>query len=443
MSKNLLSRFAKMPRYTKILVGMTLGIIWGLIAIEVEAYQFTINWIKPFGKIFIHLLKLIAVPIVLVSLIDGISNLHELSKLSRIGSKTIGLYLGTTVIAITIGLIIVNTIQPGEYLPQEKQQELKEKYVSKADLKVETAQDVKKSGPLRMLEDLIPPNIVEAARSNKNMLQIIFFAFLFGLGMVILGKDKVAPIKSLLSSTNQVLLKIVELIMAYAPFGVFALLASLIVDLAADGGIISLFAALGTYVFSVLISLALMIFVIYPLFLRFFVGVGYIRFLKGILPAQMLAFSTSSSAATLPVTLRQVEKRLGVSKRISSFVLPLGATINMDGTSIHQAVSAVFIAQAFGVNLDFSDQLIIVVTATLSSIGSAAVPSAGLIMLVIVLGAIGVDPAGLALIIALDRPLDMCRTMVNVTGDASVATFVAKTEGEWKLPDLQKEDIKQ
>ena len=249
--------------------------------------------------------------------------------------------------------------------------------------------------------------------------------------MVLLPQEKVKPLKNLMSSANQVLLKIVDIVMLYAPFGVFALLASLLGDLAGDGGILPLFAAMGTYVVCVLCALALMIFAIYPLFLRFFVGMGYIHFLRGILPAQMLAFSTSSSAATLPVTMKQVEKKLGVPERISSFVLPLGATINMDGTSIHQAISAVFIAQAFGVNLTMTDQLIIVLTATLSSIGSAAVPSAGLIMLVIVLGAIGVDPEGLALIIALDRPLDMCRTTVNVTGDAAVATFVAKTEGEW------------
>jgi Na+/H+-dicarboxylate symporter len=306
---------------------------------------------------------------------------------------------------------------------------------------VVTASSVKEGSPLQVLVDIVPDNIFGAFSSNQNMLQVILFAFLFGIAMVMTPQAKVLPVKQFFDGANSVILKIVDLVMRTAPLGVMALLAGLIVDIAGDdpASAIDLFQALGVYSLTVLAGLAIMIFIFYPLVLSAFTPIKYRTFFKGIFPAQMLAFSTSSSAATLPVTMERVEKNLGVSEEITSFVLPLGATINMDGTSIHQAVSAVFIAQAFGHDLTMIDQLAIVLTATLASIGAAAVPGAGLIMLVIVLGAIGVDPEGLALIVAVDRPIDMCRTIVNVTGDATVATLVASTEGELKEgldPDL-------
>jgi len=229
--------------------------------------------------------------------------------------------------------------------------------------------------------------------------------------------------------------------MLSAPYGVFALLASLMVDFS-DGdvhNVIELFSALGLYSLVVIVGLLMMIFIVYPILLRVFTNVKYVDFFKGIMPAQMLAFSTSSSAATLPVTMERCEDHIGVSKEISSFVLPLGATINMDGTSLYQAVAAVFIAQAFGVDLDLSQQLTIVLTATLASVGAAAVPGAGLVMLVIVLGAVGMDPEGVALIFAVDRILDMLRTVVNVTGDATVATVIASSEDQ--LRTVSKQDI--
>jgi proton glutamate symport protein len=413
----------KLPLYAKILIGMVIGLIWGLSAAPLGILEFTDNWIKPFGQIFINSLKLIAVPLVFVSLIDGVSNLTDISKLSRIGGKTILLYISTTVIAVTLGLGLVNMIKPGKFLSEERRESLGELYASDLSSSLEKAHDKQDDGPLQLLVDIIPDNLFHALSANTNMLQIIFFAILLGIAMIMSPKEKVAPVKNFFDGLSGIILKIVDIIMYFAPVGVFALLASLNIDL-------DLITALSVYSLSVVLGLALMVFVTYPLILKAFTKMNYIKFIKGIMPAQLLAFSTSSSAATLPVTLDCVEKKLGVSEEVSSFVLPLGATINMDGTSIHQGISAVFIAQAFGIDLTIGQQLTILLTAVLASIGSAAVPGAGIIMLIIVLEAVGLDPAGLALILAVDRPLDMMRTVVNVTGDSTVAAVVASSEGE-------------
>jgi len=421
-----------MALHSKIILGLILGLIFGVISVFLGLNDFVSDWIMPFGTIFVKMLKLVAVPLILVSLISGISNLRDTSKLSRIGGKTFGIYIVTTISAIIIALFLANTLQPGEYFPDEKTAELKEKYASDANMKITSAENVKDSGPLQMMVDIVPDNFFYSASNNRNMLQVIFFAVLFGIGLVLSSPQKSAPVKKAFDGFNEIIIKIVEIIMEYAPIGVFALLAGLIVDLAGDdpNNIITTLKPLLYYAITVLIGLAFMIFVFYPIIIYSFTGITFLNFLKAIFPAQMLAFSTSSSAATLPLTMKRVEKNLNVSEEVTSFVCPLGATINMDGTSIHQAISAVFIAQAFGQDLTLTDQVVIVITATLSSIGAAAVPGAGLIMLVIVLGAIGIDPQGLALIIAIDRPLDMCRTMVNVTGDATVASLVAFSEGE-------------
>ena len=408
---------------------MVLGVLYGLIASKMGWVDFTNDWIKPWGKIFINLLKLIAVPLVFASLIKGVSSLSDISKLSRIGGKTIGIYLFTTVVAVTFGLLLVNIIQPGTSFSEEKRMELKEQYASNAASKIASAKDVKEDGPLQFIVDMVPSNFIQATGDNKNMLQVIFFAILFGIAMVMLPKEKTSVVKSFFDGVNDIILQIVDLIMLTAPYGVFALLGGLVVDF---GGSAELFQALGIYSLSVVIGLLLMIMVVYPLILKSFTKLKYFDFFKGIVPAQMLAFSTSSSAATLPVTMERCEDHLGVSEEVSSFVLPLGATINMDGTSLYQAVAAVFIAQAFGYDLDLSQQLTIVLTSTLASVGAAAVPGAGMVMLVIVLSSIGIDPEGIALIFAVDRLLDMLRTVVNVTGDATVATVVAATEGQLK-----------
>lgn len=398
---------------------MFIGLVWGLSADSLGLLDFTRDWIKPFGDIFIRSLKLIAIPLVIVSLIDGVSNLTDVAKLSRLGGKTILFYLSTTILAVTIGLVTVNIIKPGMFLSEERRDYFRNEYAGDIDLSVPNAGE--DQGPLQILVDIVPENLFASISSNVNMLQVIFFAVLFGVAMILSPKEKVVTVKRFFDGVNHVILAIVDIIMRYAPIGVFALLASMNIDL-------ELIKTLGVYSLNVVLALALMAFIVYPGLLKFFTKVKYSTFFKGILPAQILAFSTSSSAATLPVTMKCVEENLGVSEEVSSFVLPLGATINMDGTSIHQGVSAVFIAQAFGIALTLEQQLTILMTAVLASIGTAAVPGAGIIMLIIVLQSVGLDPAGLALILAVDRPLDMLRTVVNITGDSVVAAVVANSE---------------
>ena len=426
---------SRIALHWKIIIGMVLGVIYGLIANNIGLNSFTTDWIKPWGIVFVNLLKLIAVPLVFASLIKGVSSLSNIASLSRIGSRTILLYLFSTVLSVSIGLCLVNSFKPGDSFSEEKKTELRTKYSSRADLKINDAKIIEDNGPLQFIVDIVPSNIIDASSKNKNMLQIIFFAILFGISMIMLPNDKVRYVKGFFEGVNDIILQIVDLIMRLAPYGVFALLSSLVVDF---GGSIDLFIALGFYSITVVIGLLLMIFIVYPIILRLFTDVKYLDFFNAIMPAQMLAFSTSSSAATLPVTMDRCEGNLGVSKEVSSFVLPLGATINMDGTSLYQAVAAVFIAQAFGFDLDLYAQLTIVLTATLASIGAAAVPGAGMVMLVIVLSSVGIDPEGIALIFAVDRILDMLRTVVNVTGDATVATVIASSEGQ--LKDLNIKD---
>ena len=411
----------KLPQYTKILIGMGLGLAWGLMASPLGLAEFTADWIKPFGTIFINGLKLIAIPLILVSLIDGISNLSDISKLSRMGGKTIALYLSTTVIAITIGLVSVNIIQPGKLLSVEKREYFKNLFASEIDLRIHSVHELGDQGPLKPLVDMIPGNLFNAMSDNTNMLQVIVFAILFGVAMILSPKEKITTVKSFFDGANAVILSIVNIIMMYAPLGVFALLASLNIDF-------ELIKALGAYSLNVVLALFLMTTLVYPSLLKLFTKRKVKDFFKAIFPAQILAFSTSSSAATLPATMDCAQQNLGLSEEVTSFVLPLGATINMDGTSIHQGISAVFIAQAFGIDLTLSQQLTILFTAVLASIGAAAVPGAGIIMLIIVLEAIGLDPAGLTLILAVDRPLDMLRTTVNITGDSAVATVIGDGE---------------
>lgn len=412
----------------KILIGMALGVICGLILSFVDGGgAFVGNYIKPFGTIFINLLKLIAIPLILASLIKGVSDLQDISKLSQMGGRTILTYVATTLIAVTIGLILVNTIQPGKSISVDTRQELVEAYASDADQKREAAAKQQEAGPLQALVDIVPSNIFAAATNNRNMLQVIFFALFFGIGMILLPQETAKPVKEFFDSFNAIILKLIDMIMMAAPYGVFALLAALVVEAPS----LELFQALALYAITLLLGLAAMI-VVYSVIVKVFTGRSPSSFFKGIAPAQLLAFSTSSSAATLPVTMECVEENLGVDKEVTSFVLPIGATINMDGTSVYQGVAAVFIAQAFGLDLSLSAQLGIIFTATLASIGTAAVPSAGIVMLVIVLAQAGIPEAGLALIFAIDRPLDMCRTIVNVTGDAAVSMLVGKSIGKLK-----------
>ena len=407
---------------------MSLGVLFGVSFSFIPSGDlFIANYIKPFGTIFINLLKLIAVPLILASLIKGISDLKDISKLSKMGGRTIVTYLITTLTAVTIGLILVNVIKPGKSISVDTRNELVEAYATDTQAKQKAAAKQQELGPLQALVDMVPSNIFLAASNNRNMLQVIFFALFFGIGMILLNESKVAPVKNFFDSLNSIILKLIDLIMLSAPYGVFALLAALVVEAPS----LELFKALALYAITLLLGLAAMI-LIYVLIVQLLTKRKISFFVRGIAPAQLLAFSTSSSAATLPVTMECVEENLGVDKEVASFVLPIGATINMDGTSVYQGVAAVFIAQAFGLDLSLSAQLGIVFTATLASIGTAAVPSAGIIMLVIVLAQAGIPEAGLALIFAIDRPLDMCRTIVNVTGDAAVSMIVGKSIGKLK-----------
>jgi len=419
----------KLALHWKIIIGMVLGIIFGFIMNTVDGGKnFVTDWIAPFGTIFINLLKLIAVPLILASLIKGISDLKDISKIKSMGLRTIGIYIGTTLVAIVIGLSIVNLVKPGNGMPQDTIEKIKLKYENDSGVtdKLMKASAQKEAGPLQALVDIFPSNIFQSF-SEAAMLQVIFFAIFVGICLLLIGEKKAQPLIVFFDSLNEVVMKMVDLIMLFAPYAVFALLANVII--AFDD--VEILIKLLYYAFCVVGGLILMI-GFYLLLLRIYTKKSPMWFLQKISPAQLLAFSTSSSAATLPVTMERVEEHLGVDKEVSGFVLPVGATVNMDGTSLYQGIAAVFIMQViWPEGLTFTNQLVIVFTALLASIGSAAVPSAGMVMLVIVLESIDFPaellPIGLALIFAVDRPLDMCRTVVNVTGDATVSMLVAKS----------------
>ncbi len=413
------------------------------------------------------LLKLIAVPLVLFSIIAGVAGLSNTARLGRLGLKTIVTYIITTVIAVSVGLLVVNIIAPGKLIDKQQRVENRLKYehwakntegvkikgeciscatveLTLADTsatqvdkqiaeKLQVARETQNSKPLQMLVDIVPDNIFAALTSGKMMLQVIFFALFFGISLVSLPKNIASPLTQVVNSTNEVFLKMVDIIMKGSPFFVFALLAGVMAKIAGNdiSKINETFKGLSWYSLTVVSGLAFMIFVFYPLLVKLITKkIGYTRFFRAIAPAQLLAFSSSSSAATLPVTLECVEDNLKVSKEVAGFVLPVGATVNMDGTSLYQAVAVVFLAQMHMVDLSLVEQISIVFTATMASIGAAAVPGAGLIMLIIVLQSVGLNPAWIAVILPVDRILDMCRTVVNVTGDATVATVIAKSEGE-------------
>ncbi len=420
-------KFKKIALHWQIFIGMAAGVLVALLLTQISwGPQLVRDWIKPFGTIFINALKLIAVPLILASLIKGVSDLKDISKLSEMGTRTIVTFILTTVLAVSIGLGLVNLLKPGNAIATETRTELLNSYKDDASKRIDMAREQEESGPLQALEDIVPDNIFYAAGDNTRMLQVIFFAILFGVGLILIPKKSAKPVKKFFDGFNDVILKIIDLIMATAPYGVFALLAALVVESPS----VDLFSALALYAVTVIMGLSCMLGV-YAAMVWLLTQKSPGFFFRGIAPAQLLAFSTSSSAATLPVTMERVEEHLKVPKEVASFVLPIGATINMDGTSLYQAVAAVFIAQAFGMDLSLVTQLGIIATATLASIGSAAVPGAGMVMLVIVLAQAGIPEAGLALIFAIDRPLDMCRTVINVSGDAAVSMMVA---GKIKVP---------
>lgn len=461
----------KLALHWKIIIGLVLGVIWAIVSSQLGWSQFTIDWIAPFGTIFINLLKLIAVPLVLFSIISGVAGLGDPKSLGRMGAKTLAFYFATTLLAVGLGLLLVNIFNPGKLIDEQSRIDNRISYeiwaasegievkdgvnylqdpafrdraleiteLSKADLrnatveeKMATANQTKDAGPLQPLIDLVPQNIFSSLGDNGSMLKVIFFAIFFGISLLLIPNEKSDPVKAFVDGTMDIFLKMVDIVMQAAPFFVFALLAGVVSKMAGDdvSKVLEIFKGLSWYSLVVFLGLMLMVFAIYPLILKLFVRViPYTGFFKSMSPAQTLAFSTSSSAATLPVTMECVEDNLGVDKKVTSFVLPIGATVNMDGTSLYQAVAVVFLAQLHMIDLTFAQQLTIVLTATLASIGSAAVPSAGLVMLIIVLQSVGLNPAWIGIILPVDRILDMCRTVVNVTGDATVSSVIAKGEG--------------
>lgn len=460
-----------MALHWKIIIGLVLGVIWAILSSQLGWSNFTINWIAPFGTIFINLLKLIAVPLVLVSIISGVANIGDPKSLGRMGGKTLLAYLITTLFAVGLGLTVVNIVKPGELIDEQSRidnrisyeiwaasegKELKdginylkdpafaERAAQITDLsrneikdasisdKIKVVEDVKEVTPLQPLIDIVPENFFFSLSDNGLMLQIIFFGVFFGVCLLLIPNDKSKPVVEFMDSVMYVFLKMVDLVMQAAPFFVFALLAGVISTMAGDDlpKILEIFKGLSWYSLTVVLGLSITVFGIYPLIVKLLVKkVGYRGFFKAMAPAQTLAFSTSSSAATLPVTMECVEENLGVDNKITSFVLPIGATVNMDGTCLYQAVAVVFLAQLHMIDLTMAQQITIVITATLASIGSAAVPSAGLVMLIIVLESVGLNPAWIAIIFPVDRILDMFRTVVNVTGDATVCTIIAEQEG--------------
>lgn len=467
-----------MPLHLQVIIALILGTFYALLSVNMGWNDFTLDYIDPFGKIFINVLKLIAVPLVLFSIISGVTALGDVTKLGKIGLKTLLLYVGTTMIAVTVGLIAVNTLHPGDKVSEELLQDNRisyelwtndagierldgiclscdpenadrvERIAQRTDEsssndwvsdKLTKAQTTKDSRPLQPLVDVVPSNIIRAL-FDMEMLQVIFFAIFFGIVLVMLPKDKAHPVIAFIDGINEVFIKMVDVVMKAMPFFVFCLLAGAVVNAAGDdpGKLTELLSYLLWYSIAVVLGLTFMIFIFYPGLTSILVKpMSYRRFMQGISRAQLTAFSTSSSVATLPVTLSCVENNIGVSKRTTSFVLPIGATVNMDGTSLYQAVAVVSLAQFHMVDLSIAQQLTIVFTATLASIGAAAVPSAGLVLMIIVLESVGLNPAWIALIFPVDRILDMCRTVVNVTGDASVSTLVAYSEGELEVSDEQ------
>ena len=459
-----------LPLHTKIIIGLAAGIIYAFVSSALGWNEFTINWIDPFGTIFIRLLKFIAVPLVLFSIISGISGLSNVSKLGKMGGKTLGFYLITTILAVGVGLTMVNLIRPGTRLDEDQRIKNRISYElwannegievkdsksfltdptyaaiveevsggepqannDRVEMMRKNAASNKEASPLQFIVDMVPENLVLSISNNSLMLQVIFFAIFFGVSIAALPNEKTKPVVDFIKSINDIFLKMVAAVMNAAPYFVFALLAGVIAKMAdSPREVLEIFVGLGSYSVTMFIALAFMVFIFYPIIISFLVkGMNYKKFFRNMSPAQLMAFSTSSSAATLPVTMECVEENMGVSKNITSFVLPIGATVNMDGTSIMQAVAVLFMAQLHMVDLTLAQQLTIVFTATLASIGAAAVPSAGLVMMIIVLQSVGLNPAWIAIIFPVDRILDMCRTVVNVTGDATVATLVASTEGE-------------
>ncbi|MCD7971891.1 MAG: dicarboxylate/amino acid:cation symporter [Candidatus Azobacteroides sp.] len=420
---SLLNKLKSVPLYLQILFGMLAGIMVGIIALHTGSGRFIEFWIRPWGQVFIKLLQLIAIPLIFISLIKGITGLNDISKFSRMGGKTILIYIGTTLAAVLLGLSMGLLVKPGNLVDHSQMADMQASYYAAAEEQRMVAEQTQEKGPLAFLDEIIPDNIIGAASSNTNMLQIIFFAIFFGIAVLAVAPKKVEPVIRLFDGLNEVILKMVDYIIKISPLGVLALMAGLVVDF---GGNAKVFGALAVYALTVIISLLFLAFVFYPVLIHLFSKKKIKEFISTLYPVQLFAFTTSSSAATLPLTLETVEKKLHVSPEVASFVLPVGATINMDGTSCYQTIAVLFIAQVLGIELGIQQLLIIIGMTILSSIGTPSIPGGSYVILALVLTSVGIPAEGLALILGIDRPLDMLRTAVNVTGDAAVATIIDK-----------------
>ena len=402
--------------HTKIFIGLLAGIPAGFLLGDLVEY------LQPVGDIFLRLIRMIVVPLVFSSLFVGTASLGDIRKLGRIGVKTMGYYLSTTAIAITIGLILGNIFTPGNSIDQATRERLFSAHQTEAAQKIDIASN--KPDILETLVEIVPGNPVESL-AEANMLQIIFFALLLGIAVTMLPENRGKPLIRFFEALSDTMIQTVHIVMKMAPLGVFALIAVVVGRFGTD-----ILVSLLKYTLVVLLGLGVHIFLTYSTAIRLFANYNFFKFLKGIRPAQLIAFSTSSSSATLPVTIECCEENLGISEKVSSFVLPLGATINMDGTALYQGVAAIFIAQVYGISLTIANQLTIVLMATLASIGAAGVPGIGIITLAMVLETIGVPLEGIALILGVDRLIDMCRTTVNITGDSSCALIIGASEKE-------------
>jgi len=414
---------ASIPLYIKILVGMIAGIATGMLFISFGQGEVVQLWIKPWGNIFIRMLQLIAVPLVLVSLIKGVTGIEDIRRFSQIGLKALLIYITTTVCAILVGLALVLSVKPGNFVDAAVASQMKESYQHVVNEKMSAAESTSEQGPLSFLNDIVPDNLFAASSNNSKMLQVIFFAIFFGIAAISLPKEKTKAVLKVVDSLYDIILKMVDYIIRFAPYGVFALMAALVADNSSN---LSIFAALGMYTLTVIAGLLLLIFVFYPLLIHLFTRIQTKHFIRNMYPVQLLAFTTSSSAATLPLNMETTERDLGISKEITSFVLPVGTTINMDGTSCYQAIAVIFIAQVMHIHLGWSELIAIVLLTTISSIGTPAIPGGSYVILTMVLSSVGIPADGLALILGVDRPLDMLRTSVNVTGDATVASIIDK-----------------
>lgn len=387
---------------------------------KVEKVKTLPLYIKPVGTIFIRLLMFIAIPLVLASLIVGASSLGNIKTVGKIGAKMLTMYIVLISIAITIGLTLSNVIRPGERLSEEAREKLLVEFAPNIQSKIQETVDL---NIIDTIINIVPTNPISAL-ANAEMLQIVFFALIVGITLTAIRKEKSEPVIKFFDGFSDMMIKMVDYIMKIAPLGVFALIAATVSEFGFD-----ILQTLFWYAATLIIGLMIHQFIVLGSFVRVFAGMNPVKFFKGIREVMLIAFTSSSSAATLPVNMECCEQNLGVPKKITSFVLPLGATVNMDGTAMYQAVAAVFIAQVYGVELHISQQLIILLTALLASIGTAPVPGVGIVMLIIVLRSVNIPEEGIALILGVDRFLDMCRTVVNVSGDAAVATIIAKSEG--------------